>query len=195
MTISIQRLTLFSIFDALEKDLRALLLSEILAHYNLDSVLNESELSKISDHYKKHERSQIVDLYDLQRFVQYLDLLDSVQIINRNKKKIPPSLAKYFSGVTGMLEKCAPVRNAVMHGRPLEIGDFPTICEIANKLVRNREYDWANVSATLSEIENDSSYVFGLNFTIVDESPSGAFHNLPTPEFDDTGFVGRQNIS
>ena len=200
MTISIQRLTLFAIFDSLEKDLRSFLLSEILPYHVMDSVLNTNELSKITERYKKSNTSQTDDLSDsndldyLERLVPYLDLLDTVQIINRHKGKILPDLAKYFSEITSTLERCVPVRNAVMHGRPLEIDDFPTVCEIARKLTVDAEYDWRNLSETLSEIENDSSYVFGLNFTITDESPSGAFHNLPTPEFDDTGFVGRQTV-
>ena len=194
MTISVQRLTLFAIFDSLEKDLRSVLVSEILPYHYLNSVLNDNELSKVSDRLKQNEGSKSVDLEEPERFVQYLDLLDTLHIINRNKKKISPTLGKYFSGITATLEKCVPVRNAVMHGRPLEIDDFPTICGIASKLVMDEEYDWPNVSETLSRIENDPDYVFGINFRIIDDSTSEIFHNLPIPEFDDTGFVGRRSI-
>ena len=195
MTISIQRLTLFAIFDALEKDLRALLLSEILPYHNLTSVLNEMEVSKLTDRYIHSAGSETEEMQDFHRLIPYLDFLDSVQIINRNRKKLSPPLAKYLSNVTASLEKCAPVRNSVMHGRPLDIDDFPTICGIASKLAADREYNWPNLSETVLEIENDDSYVFGLRFTILDDSPSGAFHNLPAPDFDDTGFVGRQSVS
>ena len=194
MTISVQRLTLFAIFDSLERDLRSVLVSEILPYHYLNSVLNDNELSKVSDRLKQNEGYKSVDLEEPERFVQYLDLLDTVHIINRNKKKITPTLGRYFSGITAILEKCAPVRNAVMHGRPLEIDDFPTICGIASKLVMDEEYDWPNVSETLSRIENDPDYVFGINFRIIDDSTSEIFHNLPIPEFDDTGFVGRRSI-
>ena len=194
MTISVQRLTLFAIFDSLEKDLRSVLVSEILPYHYLNSVLNDNELSKVSDRLKQHEGSKSIDLEEPERFVQYLDLLDTVHIINRNKKKIVPTLGRYFSGITAILEKCIPVRNAVMHGRPLEIDDFPTVCGIASKLVVDKEYEWSNVSETLSRIENDPNYVFGINFRIVDDSTSEIFHNLPIPEFDDTGFVGRRPI-
>ena len=193
MTISVQRLTLFAIFDALEKDLRSLLLDELLPYHNLDSVLTNHELAKISDRHKTFQESQISNDDDSVALVQYLDFLDTVQIINRNKRKIPSLLAKYFVGITPTLEKCAPIRNSVMHGRPLEIDNFSTICAVANKLSTDTDYNWHHVSETLSEIDNDSSYVFGLNFTISDESPSGAYHNLPIPDFDDTGFVGRKN--
>ena len=194
MTISIQRLTLFAIFDALEKDLRSVLVSELLPYHNLDTVLTEQELEKVSARYQQGEDSQDLDLDDIERIVQYLDLLDVVQIINRNRRKIPPSLAQYFSGVTDKIERCAPVRNAVMHGRPLEIDDFPTICAVATSLRDDTGFDWPHISETLSEIDNDASYVFGLNFTIIDESRSEAFHNLPIPDFDDTGFVGRKSV-
>lgn len=194
MTISVQRLTLYAIFEALEKDLRSILFSEIVSYQELTQLLNENELTKITNRYKRAEESPTIDEEDPERLIQYLDLLDTVQIINRNKTKLPAPLARYFSSITPILEKCAPVRNAVMHGRPLEIDDFPTVCAIANKLTNDNNYNWSHMSSTLSQIENDSSYIFGLDFSVIDESPSGAFHNLPTPDFDDTGFVGRRNV-
>ena len=194
MTISVQRLTLFAIFDALEKDLRSILLSDILPYHNLNTVVTDNEMSKLLERHKKAEGAQEAHTQDPETLIPYLDFLDTVQIINRNKGKLPAALAKYFSGTTPALEKCAPVRNAVMHGRPLEIDSFPTTCAIASKLSTDNEYEWRNISDTLAEIDNDSSYVFGLHFVITDDSPSGAYHNLPIPDFDDTGFVGRKTL-
>ncbi|MDE0531973.1 MAG: NB-ARC domain-containing protein [Albidovulum sp.] len=192
MTISIQRLTLFAIFDALERDLRSVLLSEIFPYHYANTVLTTHEIDKVRDRYNKSKQTE--DFLDdgISEYVHYLDFLDVIQILNRNKRKLTPSMAKYFSSVTPILQKSAPIRNAVMHGRPLEIDNFSTICGIAEKLSKDTDFNWSNVSDTLSEIDNDSSYVFGLNFTISDEGNSGTFHNLPIPDFDDTGFVGRK---
>ena len=194
MTISIQRLTLFAIFDALEKDLRSVLRSEVSPNINLTYLLNEQESSKVHHRSSKADPTTPIESHDDDRLLHFLDFLDVLHIINRNKNKLHKPLSDYFSRITPTLEKCAPVRNAVMHGRPLEIDDFPTICQIASSFAVDHEFSWKHLTETLSEIENDSSYVFGLQFTITDESPSGAFHNLPAPDFDDTGFVGRHNV-
>ena len=194
MTISIQRLTLFAIFDALEKDLRSVLRLEVYPDTNLTYLLNEQEYTKVHQRSAKADSTTSIEPDDDDRLLHFLDFLDVLHIINRNQNKLHKPLSDYFSRITPTLEKCAPVRNAVMHGRPLEIDEFPTICQIASSFAADHEFSWKHLTEALSEIENDSSYVFGLNFTITDESPSGAFHNLPTPDFDDTGFVGRHNV-
>ena len=176
----------------MEKDLRSVVLNELLPSYDLNTVITSDELEKISDRYKKAEDTDLIIDDDHTDLIHYLDFYDTVQVINRNRERIPSALAQYFRNISPTLEKCTPIRNAVMHGRPLEIDNFSTMCAIADDLAKHTEYKWQNISDTLAEINNDSGYVFGLNFTISEDSSSGVFHNLPIPDFDDTGFVGRK---
>ena len=194
MTISIQRLTLFAIFDAIEKDLREKLISELIPYHNIENILNPNELDKVHDRFIKAEANDESVKPSETELVQYLDFLDNIHILNRNKGKLSSSSSSYLSKITPTLEKCAPIRNAVMHGRPLEIDYFATVCNIASGFSNHSEGNWKHLSHTLSEIENDSSYVFGLSFTIIEESVPGIYNNLPIPDFDDTGFVGRKPV-
>ncbi|MCY4093869.1 MAG: NB-ARC domain-containing protein, partial [Gammaproteobacteria bacterium] len=177
----------------MERDLREVLITELMPYHNLDDILSQSELQKVQERSKKSEvDGDVIDGSEY-NLTHYLDFLDTIQIINRNKAELANTPAAYFTSVTSELEKCAPIRNAVMHGRPLEIDYFATVCNIADELTEQASSSWKNLSRTLSEIENDSSYVFGLSFTIRDDTASSIYSNLPIPDFDDTGFVGRES--
>ena len=125
MAISIQRLTLFAIFDALEKDLRSVLRLEVSPDTNFTYLLNEQEFTKVHQRSTKADSTTSIEPDDDDRLLHFLYFLDVLHIINRKKNKLHKRLSDYFSRITPTLEKCAPVRNAVMHGRPLEIDDFP----------------------------------------------------------------------
>ena len=80
-----------------------------------------------------------------------------------------------------------------MHTRPLLGGDFSTVYDFVQKLKNNLPIDWKNAIETRELIEKDPAYLLTLRLpTIANyEIPSTVTHNLPVPDFDDTGFIGR----
>lgn len=52
---------------------------------------------------------------------------------------------------------------------------------------------WEELESTREIIENDSSKLLAQRYIGIKEYNPSVYHNLPLPEFDDTGFVGRKN--
>lgn len=80
-----------------------------------------------------------------------------------------------------------------MHTRPLLGGDFSTIYEFVQKLNRSSAIDWKNTLETRELIEKDPYYLLTLKLppAAAYTEPSKVINNLPAPDFDDTGFIGR----
>ena len=50
-----------------------------------------------------------------------------------------------------------------------------------------------NSGQSLDRLSADPSFVLGLTISLPSDPESGPQHNLPVPDFDETGFFGRQN--
>src|SRR5262249_8138827 len=91
------------------------------------------------------------------------------------------------------LEKLTAVRNRVCHSRPLEADDFPSLHDFALDLVkRHASFGWDDLNGTIKLLRTDPGAV--LSLAIPDFWSIDVFtvpNNLPLPEFDDTGFLGR----
>jgi len=77
-----------------------------------------------------------------------------------------------------------------MHSRPLLFDDFATALDIAQELTTSQDYPWNNVRSTLVRLEKEPSFV--LNLEIPNYAEDRRKHNLPIPDFDETGFLGRK---
>ncbi len=87
-------------------------------------------------------------------------------------------------------EIAAQVRNRVAHTRPLLVNDFPHILDLVNELTTRFHDKFPDLNQILSRIEKDPSFVLGLRIPSY-EGDKTRSHNLPAPDFDETGFVGR----
>lgn len=123
--------------------------------------------------------------------LDYLDLADEIHAIRAHDSKLDSVtqsyIRRYYTGLDGLV----PVRNRVMHSRPLEFDDLTRVAELANELVRSHGALWANLRTIIKELDRNPDFVSVL--TIPDQmyEPTKVLHNLPQVEFDDTGFVGR----
>jgi LuxR family glucitol operon transcriptional activator len=68
-----------------------------------------------------------------------------------------------------------------------------TVYDFIQKLKASSPIDWKVTIETREIIERDPSYILTLRIptTSVYEQPNRVIHNLPIPDFDDTGFIGR----
>ena len=186
MAFSLTRLTLYAIISSIEFDLREFIVFS-LGHVPVEDILGKKLYEKVLLRLKND-----VGLGDisLELLLFYADFGDLIQIINRNTALISQDYAKYFKELTSDFEVIIPVRNRVSHSRPLAYEDLPITFDLANKLIYDNQIAWPELKNTLANIKKDQSFVLGLNIPKYNDDV--IFNNLPLPDFDETGFLGRQ---
>ncbi|MEM5521615.1 NB-ARC domain-containing protein [Sulfitobacter sp. AS59] len=188
---SYQRIALFIFFDAIERDLVRHIRS--ISSQVDDHLLTEQEREKtiLRSANSTDEPTENADDFDL---LNYLDLGDKIAIVQRFRSKLDDSLRSHFSSKRQILEKCVPIRNSLMHGRPLTVNEHAVSFALANDLVKNKAY-WPNLERQLTEYNNDPDSVTRKSVSYLDDvSDVSIFHNLPLPDYDDTGFVPRPKL-
>ena len=98
------------------------------------------------------------------------------------------SLKKIGTYVGRLIE----IRNRVAHTRPMEIDDSAHLIDMAKTLLDYAPDYWENLKETVDHLAADPSYVLGLRIDLPMDADSGPQHNLPIPDFDETGFFGRR---
>lgn len=188
---SVSRLTLFALISSIEEDLRNQIYINLLSQDDTRKIFSEEIYNKCLTRLNTDiEITQEITPFQL---LTYLDFGDAFQILNRNKSLLPPEYSKHLSSMTLTLEKLIPIRNRVMHTRPLLFDDLALTFEISRNLVNEKKSFWRYLEETIKKLEKDPSYVLGLvipPYSLSDETIS---HNLPIPDFDETGFLGRKN--
>lgn len=191
MSNSFAGLTLYCTLSGLEEDLRELISIHLLRQKEPSQILGNDLWATCIDRLKK-DVGYAYDETTLEHVIIYLDFADSYQVLNANASLLPQEVARYIKKITPSLEKLIPIRNRVAHSRPLNFEDFPLVMDTAQQLIREQESVWKNLKANLSRLKNDPSYVVGINIPTYQSNSIDQKHNLPTPDFDDTGFLGRQ---
>lgn len=79
-----------------------------------------------------------------------------------------------------------------MHTRPLQVGDFMEVYAFINDIQESRNIQWTTTLDTKRKIEEDPSYVLTLSIPSFRFQSEESEHNLPLPDFDETGFIGRK---
>lgn len=125
-------------------------------------------------------------------FLNELDMGDLVEIIISDQHAFKLNDEK-VSVLRTYFNKIIPVRNRVMHTRPLEVGDRSLLTEILQ--IISTDMSWINWNETLKtreKIRNKPHEIFNQSYKKVVDYDSNVYHNLPEPEFDDTGYIGRK---
>lgn len=125
--------------------------------------------------------------------VDYLDFADTHEFLLSHKSMLAGDLRDSLAGVSGLIGLFTQTRNRVAHTRPLEIQDLPRTVDIAQQLVRDAPDHWRATQEMLARINDDPSSVLGLRVNLPADPVNEPFHNLPMPDFDETGFLGRSN--
>ena len=188
---SFQRLALYLVFDALERDMINFLRRSLPT---VGSLLTEEERLRARDRIVKRERQDLYNLGDDFDLLHGLDLGDKFSVIHRYKSSLPSSEATYVSSIKSKMDKAVPVRNDVMHGRPLTVDDYVFGFSFANQLGKRADI-WPELAASLSALnENRSSILSKIVMTIDEERSTAVLNNLPRVDFDDTGFMPRPQL-
>lgn len=174
------RVAMFSICTSLEFDLKNVLLE------NQEIDFSSTMISKAKD------RNKTLEMTNNNAILDELDLGDFVEIICKNPHKYninnekSNNLKKYFSAII-------PIRNRVMHTRPLELGDRSLLYEVLEEIDKKISViNWKETTKTRLLLKEDPIKLISQQITSIKEYNSDVYHNLPQPEFDDTGYIGRK---
>ena len=190
MSFSATRLTIYFVLSAIEADLREFIKIYLDGQKNHDEILGTDVLQKALDRLKK-DQDQSSDNPSLEEILYYTDFPDAFKTLNRHKELLPKSTARFFQEKTKLFEALGLIRNRIAHSRPLQFDDLPITLDGAQVLSESAEVPWENVKSALTRLQNDPSFVLGVQIpTFSDTGTDDHKHNLPTPDFDETGFLG-----
>jgi LuxR family transcriptional regulator, glucitol operon activator len=189
MAHSIQRLTIFALLSALEIDIREFIKLYIMPTVGKASLFNASLRSRCADRFRHNNPDATPDADDL---IDYLDLGDAIQLLRANEVAVDPSMRTYLKRYYLSLDAMIPIRNRVMHSRPLEFDDLMRVTDLARSLTGSYSLLWANLRTNIRALDRDPEYATTLAIPELTEEAVKILHNLPQSEFDDTGFMGRE---
>ena len=184
MSFNATRLTCFALISAIEADCRALILK-----LPDGSEWPTESIEAATKRLRRERGSQEVSPSLL---VDFLDFADSYEILLRHKNELAPRVQESLSTVAPRLQDVTAIRNRVAHTRPMEINDFSVLQDVASDLLHHASSSWQTLSDTVARLRNDPSYVLGLTIQLPSDPIRQPFHNLPFPDFDETGFYGRK---
>lgn len=187
---SLQRIALFIMFDEMERDLVNIALAA--------SQEDKNNVLTVDEKKKAHGRAKNLNYEDetlpVDSLIHYLDLGDKINIAMRLKKAMPDAHSKYLNGKVRALEAAIPIRNSVMHGRPLTVAEYSQGFALASDLARSPHY-WPSLSRSLRQYNANPESIRTRSIEILETSELGeTLNNLPIPDYDDTGFLPRQKL-
>jgi len=188
------RLTLAALIYGVEIDLKNSIKRSITPYFENLAFFKNSELEKrIIERFEK-DNPGVNYLESLDEVIDFLDFHDTFTILNQNKEFLKKETATYLKSIFNKLSDLTPIRNRVMHTRPLLGGDFSFTYDFVSSLRKSDAIEWTITIETRDKIDKDPSYVLTLKFPTnhQDEELSKVSHNLPVPDFDETGFIGRK---
>jgi LuxR family glucitol operon transcriptional activator len=181
--VRMSRARLFALITSFEQDMRAIvekyLIGLVAEEVLLGNDYEEMRLRRARDHNE-----------DEVSLVHYLDLRPCFDILLRNRGELAHELAEEISANAPLVQEVVPVRNRVMHGRPLKPED-PDSALTSLQMFTTRH--WPSVQQTLGRLRKDAAWEPA--FEKLTLSNEKVLHNLPEPDYDDTGFVGRKEES
>jgi LuxR family transcriptional regulator, glucitol operon activator len=178
------RLACFAIVSAVEEDLRSEILAKGLGHeIKLPSEVRAKAVERYRSVVPGDEITSDVVLLD------YCDFADLAKIIRALHNSVTDDRREL--DIARRIEEASPARNRVCHARPLEPDDLTVLLTLADEMLSNGDYP--RVKTTKARLANEPTFVFGLEIPDYwNPKDNHILENLPLPEFDDTGFLGRR---
>lgn len=190
MSNSSTRLTLFALLNAIEDDLRDVFVEMLASQFGPKELLDSACYDKCVERLT-YEEGQFESPSGPQLIV-YSDLGDLCQILNANRKHLPEAVGNELKSATADFQVLIPIRNRICHGRPLLFDDRQNVVEIVERLQKMKSLPWRKLKATVARLGSEPEFVLGLDIPTYGTAPN---HNLPAPDFDETGFLGRSKES
>lgn len=177
---------MFALIDAIERDLRDLLVTWVSAELSEEELIRP--FAEVVEERRRRDRGRSEGEGDL---VEYLHLGETLSLLNIYRNHFSNAIASSIRDSTSRLESLVPIRNRVMHGRPLLQSDPDQAIRVGVELEQS-DLPLPTVRAVLATLRSDPAWNPIGELVIPEES---VLHNLPEPEFDETGFIGRDKES
>jgi LuxR family transcriptional regulator, glucitol operon activator len=191
MATTIQRVTLYACLATLESDLRGLIAQHLPPSIAAQNLVDSATLQRAIDRFVRDNSSSDENIAT-EDLLEYFDLGDTLHCLNRHIGTLPASIAQVLRNNTSKLEGLIAIRNRVMHIRPLEFDDYERVIDLCRMLTSANSFMWHELRDLLKKLKADPQFLNAL--TIPSSEQFGEkLHNLPSPDFDDTGFLGRQS--
>ncbi|WP_339472201.1 NB-ARC domain-containing protein [Pseudomonas sp. EL_65y_Pfl1_R83] len=184
------RMSCFSLISAIESDLRNIITFQLKDGY--EGALPEDVVTSARARYLEHEKNPVSSEIELSDLLDFIDFYDLSKILNKISEKQDAFTKDDIKHIAAQLEKLSRCRNRVCHSRPLEPNDFIDLLDFTQDLTsKGYRQDWKNINEARKNLDNPA---FALSLSIPDfwrTSKKSIYNNLPLPEFDETGFMGR----
>lgn len=187
---SIQRIALFVFFDSIEADLVSAI--RALPFEPNEAILTEDEREKSRSRLEK--AALLPQASDDAVLLHGLDIGDKYSVLMRHSGKLSKPARDYYKSIKANFDRAIPVRNAVMHGRPLTVTQHTQAFAFASDLVKAAGR-WPILAKSFSDYDKDPEGIIkSAQIRFIDGDITGVFHNLPSPDYDDTGFIPRDAL-
>lgn len=176
--LAMTRARLFVLIDAFERDVRS-----VLHRFVISEVGEENALGSFYEPCRaKGEADSTASDTPLTNF---LEMREGYDLLNTHRGRLPSDLATEVRELTQNLDRLVGIRNRVMHARPLASGDSDAAVSLLNQF---RTTYWAELRRTMAHLQADPGWE---PVIMAPEDDSRTLHNLPLPDYDDTGLIGR----
>ncbi len=188
MAYSNIRLTLYGLITAIEADLRHAIATDLLIETQPEELLPKAAYERAC---QRMEQDGTFESSSDKAIIEYLDFAECVQVLCSESSKLQGPIAKAAKKLGQSVAWLTPIRNRVMHSRPLEFDDFGRVSALCAELLSYPSHLFQKLRETEEFIKADPNYVFSLSLDELGPAATKVFHNLPIPDFDETGFLGR----
>ena len=184
VTSFLDRYRLAALIQAIEEDLRGIIRQFVSQYVDVDTMLGDR-----GDEIRRRAVADGVVDPSASGLVDYIDFGDAFSILNRHRGMLPEQLATDVRAFTPVFESATSIRNRVMHGRPLQSDDEERIARLGQALAES-DVPFLLTRAVAARLIEEPDWRPFINITSTDY---GILHNLPLPEFDETGLLGRDD--
>src|SRR6185437_3279372 len=188
------RNTCFALLSAIECDLRQLVVdSHVSSQGQLTMMPDDVRLVATERARRARDLQANVPVQDAVA-IEFTDFADLAKMLDRTRTTNPLG-AQAATAISQRLIAMVPARNRVCQSRPLEPDDFAELYDFGSILQGYSGRKWDNLAATLQMLEANPAAVLQLKIPSywAETRPPRVSHNLPLPDFDETGFLGRSS--
>lgn len=189
MAFSATRLVCFALISALEEDLRDSVAHEYLEASATEVIPNPDRLKQVQERRQRDGLGLSSDIADL---LPYIDFQDAQEALLRRKMLLPSEFNVALKQLSEGRTTLATIRNRVAHTRPMEIDDSSILLDTAKAILRKAPNHFPTLRETIDRLQREPSYALQLKISLPAEPEGGPQHNLPVPDYDETGFFGRK---
>lgn len=169
--------------DSYEQDLRRAVDRHIPDELGPESVYGHSLYTKLRN------RQASANDPDIDTMTPYLHPEEAREVLLRHDAELPVDLSDALRASIVKFDRYSPVRNRVMRGRPLQPDDLDAVESFISQF---QSTEFPQTSLALEQLASDEGWQ--PKSRPGSAPPELILHNLPDPDFDETGLLGRDEL-